>query len=180
MSIGDPARNGSEPLFRVVRRGFDPEQVVEYLRQLGHRIQVMEDQLQRAERELQEVQNRRADPLAGVSEHVVELIREFDETVERARAKAEADAGRIQAEAREKAEAQLEEARREAERVRLELEGLRAAKSAELRAIRDRMAGSLREIESALADLPSEEPSVMVIDDERAARIEVPGPPNQG
>jgi hypothetical protein len=169
----------SEPVFTTVRRGFDPEQVTAYLRQLGERVQGLEVQLRQAQRDLEEARNR--DPIAGASAHVADLIRGFDEEVERARAKAEADAGRIQAESRTKAELEVRQAREEADRIRADLESVRASTSTGLQTMREHMANSLREIEAALG-APSTGP-VMVLDDAdeepTATGAAVPGPPSE-
>jgi hypothetical protein len=177
MPTDDPATPASEPVFRSVRRGFDADQVTAYLRQLGERVQGLEVQLRQAQRDLEEARNR--DPIAGVSAHVADLIRGFDEEVERARAKSEADAGRIQAEARTKADLEIRQAREEAERVRADLESVRSSTATGLEAMREHMANSLREIEAALG-IPAGPIMVLDEDDEedRASMgAGVPGPP---
>jgi cell division septum initiation protein DivIVA len=197
MSTEDMGQAGStDPVFRTVKRGFDPEQVLDYLRSLSERVQGLEGQLERAQRDLSETRRRASeptDPYEGVSAHVAALLRGFDEEVERARAKAEADAGRIQAEAKAKADLEIEQVRGEAERLRLEQERLRNASSEGLRSMRDHMARSLLEIEAALGSAPPDSPGgtptgtptegpVMVLpeDDERAAAgISVPNPPTE-
>jgi hypothetical protein len=194
MATGDTGQSGAaEPVFRTVRRGFDGEQVLEYLKKLGERVQGLENQLGQAHRDLEEARGRGAappDPYAGVSAHVAALLRGFDEEVERARAKAEADAGRIQAEAKAKADQEMEQAREAAERIRLDQERLRDVTSSGLRSMRDHMARSLREIEAALERVPSQASeegagspeAVMVLHEteERApAGVAVPNPPGE-
>lgn len=192
MATGDMGQTGpADPVFRTVKRGFDPEQVLDYLRGLGERVQGLEGQLGQAHRELSEARRQASepsDPYAGVSAHVTALLRGFDEEVDRARTKAEADAGRIQAEAKARADLELEQARGEAERIRVEQERLRDASSEGLRSMRDHMARSLLEIEAALGSAPPDSPGtpgegpVMVLpeDDERAAAgISVPNPPTE-
>jgi cell division septum initiation protein DivIVA len=193
MSTGDAGRPAQiEPVFKTVRRGFDPEQVLGYLKQLGERVQGMEGQLNQARRELEETRARSAatdpDPYTNVSAHVAALLRGFDVEVERARAKAEADAGRIQAEARAKADLEVGQAREAAERLRADLETLRATTSSDLRTMREHMANSLREIEAALEAAPedesaegAEEGPVMVLheaEDRTTAGVQVPSPPS--
>lgn len=194
MPTGDMGRAGStDPVFRTVKRGFDPEQVLDYLRSLGERVQGLEGQLDQTQRELSEARRRASepnDPYLGVSAHVAELLRGFDQEVDRARAKAEADAGRIQAEAKAKAGLEIEQARGEAERIRLEQERLRDASSEGLRSMRDHMERSLREIEAALESAPADsarsapaEGPVMVLpegDERAAAGTSVPNPPSEG
>jgi cell division septum initiation protein DivIVA len=185
--LGQPVPE--DPVFRTVKRGFDPEQVLEYLRGIGHRVQGLEEQLNQTQRDLSEARLRSSepsDPYAGVSAHVAALLRGFDQEVDRAKAKAEADAGRIQAEAKAKADLEIEQARGEAERIRLEQERLRDATSEGLRSMHEHMARSLQEIESALGTAPSGTGAaggtVMVLpeDDEPAsAGISVPNPPTE-
>lgn len=181
MATGDAGRPGAaEPIFRTVRRGFDPEQVLSYLRQLGERVQGLEVQLRQAQRDLEETRSRSAsdprDRYAGVSEHVVDLLRGFEEEVDRARAKAEADAGRIEAEARAKADLDVTQAREAAERIRADLESVRTTTSSELRAMREHMTNSLHEIDAALEGASSSE-GVMVLHEAEPAPTPVPGPP---
>jgi cell division septum initiation protein DivIVA len=193
MATGDMGRmEPADTVFRRVKRGFDPEQVLDYLRSLGERVQGLEGQLEQAQRELREVRERAAapsDPYVGVSAHVAALLRGFDEEVDRARAMAEADAGRIRAEAKAKADLEVEQARGEAERLRLEQERLRDASSEGLRSMRDHMARSLLEIEAALESASPGPPgatraegAVMILpgDDEPAsAGVSVPNPPTE-
>jgi hypothetical protein len=189
MPDGGPT-GSADPVFRTVKRGFDPEQVLDYLRGLGERVRGLEGQLEQAHRELSEARRHDAgpgDPYAGVSAHVAALLRGFDEEVDRARAKAEADAGRIQAEAKAKAELEIEQARGEAERVRAEQERLRDASSQGLRSMRDHMARSLLEIEAALESAPSspstgpsaQGPVMVLPEDEEpaSAGASMPNPP---
>jgi cell division septum initiation protein DivIVA len=190
--MADTGPTGStDPVFRTVKRGFDPDQVLEYLRGLGERVQGLEGQLDQAHRDLAEARRQASapsDPYAGVSSHVADLLRGFDHEVDRARAKAEADAGRIQAEAKARADLELEQARGEAERVRLEQERLRDASSQGLRSMRDHMARSLLEIEAALESAPAssggvrpEGPLMVLPEDEEptSAGISVPNPPTE-
>jgi cell division septum initiation protein DivIVA len=191
MATGELGQTGAtDPVFKTVKRGFDPDQVLEYLKGLSERVRGLEGQLDQAHRDLAETrlrESRPSDPYTGVSTHVAELLRGFDQEVDRARSKAEADAGRIQAEAKAKADLELEQARGEAERVRAEQERLREASSVGLRSMRDHMARSLLEIEAALesaAPAPSEaapaQGPVMVLpeDEEPAsAGASMPNPP---
>jgi hypothetical protein len=84
---------------------------------------------------------------------------------------------------------EIEQAREAAERIRLDQERLRDSTSSGLRSMRDHMARSLREIESALESVPdhaqSEAPAseaVMVLhetDEHATAGISVPNPPTE-
>jgi chromosome segregation ATPase len=127
----DPSR--TVPSFKVVRRGFDQEQVLAHLRLVRARISDLESRLGRAQRDVQELEQTRTDleqarndlersrgeveelqrereasgadrdPYEAVSEHVMELIRAFDREVERSRGRAELVASGIVAEARTEA-----------------------------------------------------------------------------
>ncbi|MDP9299897.1 MAG: hypothetical protein M3P43_03230 [Actinomycetota bacterium] len=107
-----------------MRRGFDQEQVLAHLRLVRARVSDLESRLNRAQRDLKDLEQARIDleqargeveelkrerdvvsaadrdPYEGVSEHVMELVRGFDRDVERARGRAELVASGIVAEAR--------------------------------------------------------------------------------
>ncbi len=182
----------TEPPFEIVRRGFNRDQVLEHLSRAEERATELESRLEGALIQLAETRRelfeaRREpdpipgvdhDPLEGVSEHVLELVRGFDREVERLRRRAELDATGIVAEARteaarmrldaqsaeERARAQVElllgEAREEAESVRAQLAPLRELTLSQARAIRDRMRISLLELD---AILPEDAPEDRVV-----------------
>jgi hypothetical protein len=188
--------------FDVVRRGYDREQVLEHLGRAEERAAELESRLEEAliqlaetRRELMEA--RRApepsvadrDPFEGVSEHLLEVIRAFDDDVARLRRRAELEATGIVADARteaarmrldaqgeeERARARAEEllgeAEREAESIRAQLAPLRELTLSQARAIRDRMRISLIELDAVL---PAElEPQVIVLEEP----VETPAPP---
>jgi hypothetical protein len=170
-------RDRSTPRFEVVRRGFDPDQVLEHLRAMDERQRDLERRLQAAIDDLAEARRATQAPAAdepgsieAVSGRVMELIRGFELETERQRRRAELEATGIVAEARTEAararmEAQaveeeardrsrrvLEEAEQEAARVRAELAPLRETTLREFRAIRDRMRSSLHELDAVLPD----------------------------
>ncbi|TMK90967.1 MAG: hypothetical protein E6G43_04570 [Actinobacteria bacterium] len=121
----DPSR--TVPSFKVVRRGFDQEQVLAHLRLVRTRVSELESRLNRALRDLKDLEQARTDlersrgevealqrerdsgsaadrdPYEGVSEHLMELVRRFDRDVERSRGRAELVASGIVAEARTEA-----------------------------------------------------------------------------
>ena len=121
----DPSR--TVPSFKEVRRGFDQEQVLGHLRLVRARISDLESRLDRALRDLKDLEPARMDlaqargeleelrrerdvssaadrdPYEGVSEHVKELVRGFDRDVERSRGRAALVASGIVAEARTEA-----------------------------------------------------------------------------
>jgi len=109
-----------EPLFKTVRRGFDPDQVLEYLGRVGDHVEALESRVRQLESELaerdvpSEGQQRDVpsegqaltgqDPYESVAARVAGLVRTFDQDVERLRQDAETDADRIVAEAKAEAE----------------------------------------------------------------------------
>jgi hypothetical protein len=194
------------PAFDVVRRGFSQEQVLEHLRREAERVRELEVRLATAVSELAEARQGleadRAephDPLEGVSRHVVDLVRGFDRETERQRrmvdlettgmlAEARTEAARLrmdaQAEsdrARGQAERVVREAEEEAERIGREAEALRAATLDRVRETRDRLRGSLLELDAALPDeaAEAEEAGPVIVIDEVTERT-VPPPPRSG
>jgi septal ring factor EnvC (AmiA/AmiB activator) len=116
------------PSFRIVRKGFDQEQVLGHLRLVGQRVSDLESRLDRAQRDLQQARvgleqsqrdrdqargkveelrqqidsspTPRRDPYEGIPEHVLQLVRKFDRDVELLRGKADLESRRLVAEAR--------------------------------------------------------------------------------
>jgi hypothetical protein len=121
------------PSFRIVRKGFDQEQVLGHLRMVAERVADLEARLDRAQRDLQqtragleqsqvdrdrarhEVEELRRkvdsapapapprDPYEGISEHVLQLVGAFDRDVELLRRKADLESRQLVAEARTEA-----------------------------------------------------------------------------
>ena len=123
----------SRPTFTTVRRGYDPAQVLECVTRLTDHVEALESEVRRL-RELgqrgvafEEQAPTGQDRYEGAGARVADLMRAFDEDVERLRRDAEAEAGRIVAEARSEADRLHQEAERsggeaavEAERVQAE------------------------------------------------------------
>jgi chromosome segregation ATPase len=202
----DPFR--TPPSFKIVWKGFDQEQVLAHWRLVGQRLSDLESRLNGTERDLQQArigleqsqrdrdQARRkveelrqeidspptphGDPYEGISEHVLQLVREFDRDVELLRAKADLESRRLVAEARtdaankrieameaEKearglAERLLKEAREEAANVKAELAPLREWTVSQAQAIRERMRTSLLELDAVMAEGSDQEPVIVV------------------
>jgi chromosome segregation ATPase len=202
----DPIRKA--PSFRIARKGFDQEQVLAHVRLVGERVSDLESKLGRAERDLQqarvgleqsqrdrdqargEVEELRQkidssptpdrEPYEGISEHVLQLVREFDRDVELLRGKADLESRRLVAEARtdaankrieaieaEKearalAERLLKEARDEAANVKAQLAPLREWTVSQAQAIRERMRTSLLELDAVMAEGSDQEPLIVV------------------
>lgn len=175
-----PTPDGAAPFddtapFDVVRRGYDPDQVLRRLRELGDRIRDLESGMQDGEIRLPDApaapeDSTPTDPLVGVAEHIRGLVEAFDREIGRQRRTAELEATVVVAEARtEAAQARLDAraaeegalaeaerllraAREEAETMRRDALTLRESTLIELREIRDRMRTSLFELESGLPE----------------------------
>jgi cell division septum initiation protein DivIVA len=150
------------PQFEKVLRGFDPPAVNSFLRTVLTRLRDLEGQVLGLQTELEDARKFGAssqkdpgssqDRYAAFSGHVADVVRAFDQDVERVRSDAEAEARRIvetakakiEADSREAAErnqesktrseSMLEEARAEADRIKLDAQ----AKAEEIRSKADR------------------------------------------
>lgn len=162
----------SDPVFRTVRRGYDPEEVRAYVQRVVDVVRNLRSPSGQEAAEPQEAGSTREaeaasvthDPYEGVSAYVTSLLRGLDHDVERLRTQASAEAEQTRAEARLEAQMELVKVRLDADRIRSETLALRSSKLEELRTIRDHMVSSLRELEAALEVEPAEE-TVVVLDD---------------
>jgi len=107
------------PTFATVRRGYDPDQVLEYVTRLTDHLDALATEVRRLQAELsqRDVASEEQAPTAqdqyeGVGARVADLMRTFDQDVERLREDAEEEAGRIVAEARSEADRIQQEAER--------------------------------------------------------------------
>jgi cell division septum initiation protein DivIVA len=182
------------PTFATVRRGYDPNQVLEYVTRLTDHLDALATEVRRLQAELsqravaQEEQARTAqDGYEGVGARVADLMRTFDQDVERLRQDAEAEASRIVAEAKSqadrmkrdgerlhaeaaaKAERVQAEARMEADRVLSSLTSRREALMEQLLVIWDRMVDVTRGIE-ATVEAASADDQIVVVEDAEAGR----------
>ena len=164
------------PQFEKVLRGFDPPAVNSFLRTVLTRLRDLEGQVVNLQAELEEARRSggagpkdpgSSDRYAAFSGHVADVVRAFDQDVERVRNEAEAEARRIvetakakiEADTREadernrgskaKVESMLEEARAEADRIRLDAQ----AKAEE---IRSKAESALTEARSRATDMISD------------------------
>jgi cell division septum initiation protein DivIVA len=192
-SAAGPEAGRADPTFEVVRRGFDQEQVLAHVRRGEERIHELEARLARAINELAEAREQLEkvsaagkDPLEGVSQHVVDLVRGFDEEIERQRrvvelestgmlAEARTEAARLRMDAqgvadqaRGQADRTVREAREEAASVRAEVTALRETTLGRVRELRDGMRSSLEQLDAVLTD------------DEGEARVIVLGDASEG
>ena len=117
-----------QPTFATVFRGYDPNQVVEYLSGVADHVEALESNVHQLESELGEASRQGTalqdkigdqDPYDTISARVADLVRMFDQDVERLRAEAEAEVERLLAEARTQGERLVADARTDAERTRL-------------------------------------------------------------
>lgn len=120
--------------FVTTRRGYDPDQVRDYLEQLAMQVEAMEAMVQETRLEAEsalQAQASRADPYEQLAGRVSDLLRSADQ-----------EAARIRREAGEEADRVLREARAEADRVRLDAqtraEEARAEAERHLRSVRER------------------------------------------
>jgi cell division septum initiation protein DivIVA len=120
------AGSSNRPTFGTVRRGYDPAQVLEYLSRAADQVEALESEVRRLQAELGQrevVPNELAptdqDQYEAAGARVADLMRTFDQDLERLRQDAEAEAGRVVAEARS-----------EADRLHLEAERLRGEAAA--------------------------------------------------
>ncbi len=147
------------PTFATVLRGYDPAEVMQYVARLTDHLAALATEVRRLQAELsqrdvapKEEAPTGQDQYEGVGARVADLIRTFDQDVERFRQEAEAEAGRIVAEARSEADRiQLEgqrlhgEAAAEAERVQAEANRIRLDAQSKAENVRLQAAEVLRE-----------------------------------
>ncbi len=187
------AADRTPPAFDTVRRGFDPDQVIGYLKRVAERVQDLESRVQEAEKERDEARRDRdvslqtwgtatKDPYESMSAHVADLVRSLDADVDKLRREARDEADHIlaqaqseaerallgaqgaEAEARAQAEHIVRRAREEAEQVSADLAAIHGSSLNDLRIIRDRMLSAAKDLEVVLGDDRSEE-RVVVIDE---------------
>src|SRR5512134_3280918 len=136
------------PAFTTVRRGYDPAQVLTFVKQARERIEALETRIGDLEEErdriakdrdlaLESWDSTKKEPYDEMAGRLADLMRSFDSEVEKLRADAQAESERTLSEARAEAERILEhsqgadaEAREQAEGIvrqaREEAEGIRA------------------------------------------------------
>ena len=126
------------PQFGKVMRGYDPHEVDPFLRTALVRVRDLEGRVVELEGELEGARSHGAamtrasedsadqDPYASFSGHVAEVVRAFDQDVERIRAEAEAEAKAIVDGAKARAEADNREVAEHTREARIELERMLA------------------------------------------------------
>jgi DivIVA domain-containing protein len=175
--------------FATIRRGYDPDQVREYLGHIAAQVGILEAELREARLaagtggELVEVREPPAeDPYERFAGQVSDVLRAADDharrVVEEARkesmrvlseARAEADRIRVDAqahaeEARQEGSELLEDARRESERVLSSLSARRETLVDQLAQMQSHLLGVARDLEAAI-DEPVDDPDELAIEE---------------
>ena len=109
--------------FARVRKGYDPDQVRDFLDEVATWMEQLESELQTAQDEAEAISRRPGpDPYEQVGSHFAELIRGAEEHAVRVQREAEEESGRQLAAAQQKAAAMRSEAEAQAARIRTEAE----------------------------------------------------------
>ena len=130
--------------FATVRRGYDPDQVHDYLNQVAGWIDQLERELRQARTELSAMSRRRMqsekDPYERLGSRVAEILRTAEQFAEETRRAATDEVNNQLAQAKEKSDRQLQEARDKAEKqladARTEAEKLRRDAKSEAQRLR--------------------------------------------
>jgi DivIVA domain-containing protein len=153
--------------FVTTRRGYDPEQVRDYLEQVAQQVAAMEAMLREARLEaesaLRAQASPRADPYEQLARRVGDVIRSADQEAARLKRDAAQEAARTTAEARTEATRIRGEAETEAERARADAESmLRGAREQADKAVaglstrRDELVGMLATMQERLLGVARE------------------------
>ena len=168
--------------FVTTRRGYDVEQVRDYLEQLSHQVEQMEQLLRNARLQAGATERAQAgarkDPYQQLSERFAEVLRSTDREADRVRREAKDEADRILREARgeadrirldaqsraeqsrEEAERALREAKTQADRTISGLATRRDALVEQLAAMQERLLGVAHELEAAI-ERPEDEAELL-------------------
>jgi DivIVA domain-containing protein len=160
--------------FATIRRGYDPEQVRDYLLMIGRQVETLEHELREARLraggspEVVTVPEPREDPYDRLASRVADVLRSSDEQAERILEDAREEAARTLSEARSEADrirvdaqSRAEEARQagtevllnaeaEAERVLSTLSARRETLVDQLQIMQSRLIGAAQELETAI------------------------------
>jgi DivIVA domain-containing protein len=168
--------------FVTGRRGYDVEQVRDYLEQLSHQVEQMEQLLRNARLQAGAAERAQAgprrDPYQQLSERFAEVMRSTDREADRVRREAKDEAERVLREARSEADrirldaqSRAEQAREEADRALREaktqadrtISGLATRRDAlveQLAAMQERLLGVAHELEAAI-ERPEDEAELL-------------------
>lgn len=190
-------------MFASVRRGFDPDQVRDYLEQIAAQVERLEQELKEARLEAEAAKSSAAsktqaaaeaqqDPYEGFTTRMADLIRAADEQAQKLLADAHSEAARTLSEARTEADrirtdAQsraeearyqgseaLRRAREEADRALTGLSSRREKLILQLQEMQSRLLGVARELETAID--PAGDPAPEIFS-ERSASSRAPSSP---
>lgn len=187
--------------FVTTRRGYDPDQVREFLERIAVQVQQMEAMIREARLEAESALRAsvepRIDPYEQLSARFTDVIRAADEAAERVHresredaermiSEARADADRIRTDAQSKAEEArasadraLREARDQADRTIAGLSTRREAVVGQLAHMQARLLGVAEELESAIEirDEVDDDPKIVIGEaEDRDELFSVPGP----
>jgi DivIVA domain-containing protein len=163
--------------FVTIRRGYDPEQVREFLERVAVQVQQMEGMIRdarlEAEAALRASAEPRVDPYQQLSARLTDVIRAADEAAERVRREAGEDAERMLSEARADADrvrtdaqAKAEEARASAERALREARDQADRTIAGLSTRRETLVDQLAQMQARLLGVAEQLESAIQIRDE--------------
>jgi DivIVA domain-containing protein len=178
--------------FVTTRRGYDVEQVRDYLDQLAQQVEQMETLLRGARLQAGAVERAQAaprkDPYQQLSERFADVLRTTDREADRVRREAKEEADRVLREARadadrirldassraeqarEEAERALREARSQADRTIAGLANRRDALVEQLAAMQERLLGVAHELEAAIVR-PEDEAALLASLEAAAADV---------
>ena len=170
--FGPPEADAVYPHFTTVLRGYDPEQVQEYILRLVSRTESLEDELEEARGERDSARRRyqmaKDDAYNQLGARMADFIRLADQQAEKIRREADdeatqqlSDAHRLAQQIRKEAEEEaerlmvqaedaLQEARAEREQVLMGLAHSRDLALADLAAARDHLSGIVMQLEVAM------------------------------
>jgi DivIVA domain-containing protein len=179
--------------FVTTRRGYDPDQVREYLGQVARQVERMEKMIRGARLEAEsnaQAQQQVSDAYEELAARVAGLVRAAEEEAERIRreasdeaerklreARSDADRIRLDAqskaeEAREAAERALQEARERADRTIAGLDMRRTAITEQLSAMQARLLSVAKDLETAI-DRRDETVTVVDVEEEEGEAVDV-------
>jgi cell division septum initiation protein DivIVA len=173
------ARLIREPLFATVKRGYEPRQVLDYLSEVADQVEALQAQIRELESELSTARNQQPseavapmaeeDPYDGLAAHLAEVMRAFDQDVDRLQEEKKAEAERLLAEARVRSEGILADARARADGIladaRRVVSGLASRRDAlldDLRTIREHVLGATSDLDEVIKEAASGEQVVVV------------------
>jgi len=165
--------------FVTIRRGYDPDQVREFLERVAVQVQQMERMIRdaRLEAEAAASAEPRVDPYQQLSARLTDVIRAADEAAERVRREAGEDAERMLSEARADADrvrtdaqAKAEEARASADRALREARDQADRTIAGLSTRRETLVGQLAQMQARLLGVAEELESAIQVRDEVDSR----------